>query len=160
MRRVILWIFYMNSVSRKAGRRDSMTVSVPVQPEAAGQETGVYKHSQWWIFPVAESRIGGSRLQPAESDLLRQRQESGSGSKQFCRKRMVKNGNRDCVTKIIVECVYVGNRKTEDVFKPINEENTQEHWRKNKIKKEAKIIEKGMNRTSGKPLKTDICNPV
>ncbi len=40
---------------------------------------------------------------------------------------MVKNGNRDCVTKIIVECVYVGNRKTEDVFKPINEENTQEH---------------------------------
>ena len=25
---------------------------------------------------------------------------------------------------------------------------------KNKIKKEAKIIEKGMNRTSGKPLKT------
>lgn len=33
---------------------------------------------------------------------------------------MFKNGNRGCVTKIIVERVYVGNRKMEDVFRPIS----------------------------------------
>lgn len=56
----------------------------------------------------------------------------------FWRKRMVKNGNRGCVTKIIVERVYVGNRKMEDVFRPINEENTRRNIEeKIRLKKEA-----------------------
>lgn len=51
---------------------------------------------------------------------------------------MVKNWNRGCVTKIIVERVYVGNRKMEDVFRPINEENTRRNIEeKIRLKKEA-----------------------
>lgn len=51
---------------------------------------------------------------------------------------MVKNGKRGCVTKIIVERVYVGNRKMEDVFRPINEENTRRNIEeKIRLKKEA-----------------------
>lgn len=51
---------------------------------------------------------------------------------------MTKNGNRCRNTRIIVERVYVGNRRMEDVFKPINEENTRRNIEeKIRLKKEA-----------------------
>lgn len=50
---------------------------------------------------------------------------------------MIKNGNWCRNTRIIVERVYVGSRKMEDVFKPINEENARRNIEeKIRLKKE------------------------